>query len=285
MPFMRKLLSLTISCFLITNMPSESAAQTVHALKADIVTPQKSKTEFYVRLNHKPKKHNIFFLSNPHRLVIDVMNMDWKAQPLKPTGIIKKIRYGKRANGAGRIVLDLKKQASLGDFNISPHPRAQGKWLLKAVLNHGSVKLPHKIIVQKQTPPASPTPIKTPEKAIKSKPVSIMELHQRKQEKSLLLLLQSHLKTLLPLKKKKLKSHFLSSHKSLLKKNLNLPLNINSKKLVNAPMKFLSLLMQAMVAQTLVQSQKTDAVKKILSCVSPKSSIVKSMQQRVCVQF
>lgn len=136
MSFLKTLHAVTIAYVVMVFASPHSMAQPVQAQKADIRVPQSSTTEFYVRLNHKPKNHNIFFLNNPNRLVIDVMNMGWQAGALSPEGVIQKIRYGKRPNGAGRIVLDLASKANLADFNLIPHPREDKKWLLTAILHH-----------------------------------------------------------------------------------------------------------------------------------------------------
>ena len=139
MVFSRRFFSVLITSLMLLIGTGQGYTQVILALKADILAPTSKTTELYIRLDAKPQKHNIFFLQNPHRLVMDVMQMRWKAHALNPDGVIKKIRYGKRPDGSGRIVLDLKNKSHLHDFTIAPHPREKGKWLLKLILNHSTV--------------------------------------------------------------------------------------------------------------------------------------------------
>ncbi|MEM6603052.1 MAG: N-acetylmuramoyl-L-alanine amidase [Pseudomonadota bacterium] len=118
--------------------------QSVRAIKADIVTPSGSQTEFYVRLTEKPAARRVSFLQNPDRLVIDLKNMRWKAASIHHKGIIQRVRYGVQPGNYGRIVLDLKGKANLQSFDIVPHPREKKMWLMVAKLTHQALSRPKK---------------------------------------------------------------------------------------------------------------------------------------------
>ncbi|MEH6402969.1 MAG: N-acetylmuramoyl-L-alanine amidase [Sneathiella sp.] len=67
------------------------------------------KTRFVMEMSEKPN-YNIFFLSNPYRIVIDMQEVNWKASALggKGKGVIQDYRYGLFRKGTSRVVLDLK---------------------------------------------------------------------------------------------------------------------------------------------------------------------------------
>ncbi|MGH1471760.1 MAG: N-acetylmuramoyl-L-alanine amidase [Cellvibrionaceae bacterium] len=71
-----------------------------------------------------PVQHNMFMLSNPQRLVIDIQNAYFKAK-LSDIGIsntpVSKIRTGKRGEKDLRIVLDLKEAVDPKIFSLVKH--------------------------------------------------------------------------------------------------------------------------------------------------------------------
>ncbi|MGI1679151.1 MAG: N-acetylmuramoyl-L-alanine amidase [Cellvibrionaceae bacterium] len=71
-----------------------------------------------------PVQHNMFMLSNPRRLVIDIENARFKAD-LKELGIantpVSKIRTGKRGANDLRVVLDLKEKVDPKIFTLVKH--------------------------------------------------------------------------------------------------------------------------------------------------------------------
>ena len=107
------------------------------ATKGDIQFISPDMTAFYLRLSEKPIGQNVFFLNNPPRLVIDITGLVWNIpEGVSVGGVVKKIRYGQNKNGQARLVLDLNKTAKLLSFDITPHPREAGQWLLVAKLQH-----------------------------------------------------------------------------------------------------------------------------------------------------
>jgi len=86
--------------------PLSASAMDVSSVRLGI---HSDKTRFVMEMSEKPN-YNIFFLSNPYRIVIDMQEVNWKASALggKGKGIIKDYRYGLFRKGTSRVVLDLK---------------------------------------------------------------------------------------------------------------------------------------------------------------------------------
>lgn len=87
-------------------MPFNAFAMDVSSVRLGV---HSDKTRFVMEMSEKPK-YNIFFLSNPYRIVIDMQEVDWKASALggKGKGVIQDYRYGLFRKGTSRVVLDLK---------------------------------------------------------------------------------------------------------------------------------------------------------------------------------
>jgi len=70
---------------------------------------------------------NVFFLSDPYRVVIDLPEVGWRLPPRplpKRTGLFQRMRYGLFSPGKSRVVLDLSGPAALSrGFMMSPSAR------------------------------------------------------------------------------------------------------------------------------------------------------------------
>lgn len=80
-----------------------------------------------------PVQHNMFMLSNPRRLVIDIQNAKFKAD-LKQLAIdhtpVGKIRTGKRGERDLRVVLDLKEKVDPKIFSLVKHGNKSDRLVL-----------------------------------------------------------------------------------------------------------------------------------------------------------
>lgn len=86
-------------------IPPLAAAETViHGIRTG---ESAGSTRVVVDLSDKPD-WNLFVLSDPYRIVVDIGNADWdlKARPDPPRGLITSLRYGRFAADTGRIVLE-----------------------------------------------------------------------------------------------------------------------------------------------------------------------------------
>jgi N-acetylmuramoyl-L-alanine amidase len=70
----------------------------------------------------QPAEHNVFTLSNPDRIVIDLPDTS-AADALElpdATGVVRSVRTGPQADGALRVVLDLSQRSSPSSFALDP---------------------------------------------------------------------------------------------------------------------------------------------------------------------
>ncbi|TNE40489.1 MAG: N-acetylmuramoyl-L-alanine amidase [Alphaproteobacteria bacterium] len=68
-----------------------------------------NRTRFVMEMSEKPA-FNLFLLANPYRIVIDMPELDWKANENAPRnrGLIENYRYGLFKKNTSRVVLDVK---------------------------------------------------------------------------------------------------------------------------------------------------------------------------------
>lgn len=69
-------------------------------------------TRFVVELD-KVTAYQVFTLSNPYRVVIDMPELDWNGQDGKGTGLVRGYRYGLFRPGVSRIVIDAQKAVAI----------------------------------------------------------------------------------------------------------------------------------------------------------------------------
>lgn len=87
-------------------------------------------TRFVVDLS-ETVTYRVFTLANPHRVVIDLPETQWRLPPdtgLTGKGLVRGYRYGQYRKGTSRIVIDLWKPAAVSEHYILPggdgNPRA-----------------------------------------------------------------------------------------------------------------------------------------------------------------
>jgi N-acetylmuramoyl-L-alanine amidase len=125
------------------------------------IATQNGKTRIAVDLTQRVE-HNIFLLSDPHRVVIDIMpaHIDRAALPLPSgTGAVRRIRGANRKDGTARIVLDMATPAKPRSFMLAPNGK-QGDRLVIDLLPLGA---PRTI---KKAPSLTPQPVPTGRKII-----------------------------------------------------------------------------------------------------------------------
>lgn len=124
-------------------------AEAARAVKADVSFDGK-KTFFLVRLTEVTEQPRIFLMREPERVVIDLPDLSWEIPPsaLPVTGDIKNVRFGKRDNGDGRIVLDLNHRVTVSEATVKPHPSVPAYGLLRIALTPTGKK---KINLSKKT--------------------------------------------------------------------------------------------------------------------------------------
>lgn len=79
-------------------------------------------TRFVVDLS-ETVTYRVFTLANPHRVVIDLPEMQWRLPPdtgLTGKGLVRGYRYGQYRKGTSRIVIDLWKPAAVSEHYILP---------------------------------------------------------------------------------------------------------------------------------------------------------------------
>lgn len=99
-----RMIRLCILLFLLAAAPAMSAETVIQGIRTGDSAGQ---TRVVVDLSAKPD-WNLFVLSDPYRIVIDISNADWKlkARPDPPRGLLTGLRYGRFAADTGRIVLE-----------------------------------------------------------------------------------------------------------------------------------------------------------------------------------
>ena len=113
---MRRILGLILATFLCHSQ----AATTVQNIR---IWSAPDSTRVVLDVS-SPVSHEIIQLSNPDRTVIDIKNtlpIQRISQPKAEDKIIKQIRSGSRNNDDQRIVLDLKREASVNSFLLEPN--------------------------------------------------------------------------------------------------------------------------------------------------------------------
>lgn len=106
------------------------------------IATQDGKTRVAVDLTRRAE-HKIFTLSNPHRVVIDIMpgRIERSALPLPGgTGSVRQIRSANRDDGTVRIVLDMAAPAKPRSFLLAPNG-TQGDRLVIDLLPLGAPKI------------------------------------------------------------------------------------------------------------------------------------------------
>ena len=117
------------------------------------IATQDGKTRVAVDLTQRAE-HKIFMLSNPHRIVIDIMpgRIERSALPLpQGAGSVQRIRSANREDGTVRIVLDMAVPAKPRSFLLAPNGK-QGNRLVVDLLPLGAPRIVKKL--PKLTPPA-----------------------------------------------------------------------------------------------------------------------------------
>lgn len=113
MNFYRRVLLLLSGIFALSFFLATigSAATDVTAVRLGLHT---DKTRFVIELSEKPV-YNIFYLSNPYRIVIDMQEVNWKVPKTtkRKTGVIENYRFGLFRQGTSRLVLDLKQPVKI----------------------------------------------------------------------------------------------------------------------------------------------------------------------------
>jgi N-acetylmuramoyl-L-alanine amidase len=129
----------------------------VHAESVQIkdvrIAAHGGKTRVAIDLTQRAE-HKIFMLSNPHRVVVDIMpgRIERSALPLPPgTGSVQRIRSANRKDGTVRIVLDMVAPAKPRSFLLVPNGK-QGNRLVIDLLPLGAPRVVKKL--PKLSPPA-----------------------------------------------------------------------------------------------------------------------------------
>ncbi len=87
------------------------------------------KTRFVVEMTRQPA-YQIFTLSNPYRVVIDLPEMTWDAKKVKARGLVKGFRHGLFRPGVTRIVIDAAKPISIAKHFILDGAEGKGHRLV-----------------------------------------------------------------------------------------------------------------------------------------------------------
>ena len=138
-----------------------SAAQAQQTQVRDVrIASQPDRTRVALDLNQRAE-HKIFTLSNPHRVVIDIMpgRMSSAALPMPAgSGSVKRIRSANRQDGTVRIVLDLAAPVRPRSFLLAPDGQ-NGNRLVVDLLPLGAapvVKSAPQVSVPKPAPQGMP---------------------------------------------------------------------------------------------------------------------------------
>jgi len=109
-------------------------------------------------------QHKVFALDHPDRVVIDISNIDRKSaadfiNKAALKGVVTKMRYGSRDDGATRVVLELSKPVDPKSFSIQPNG-GYGYRLVVDLFNVGSAAASTAPVAPAAVaPPASPAPV------------------------------------------------------------------------------------------------------------------------------
>ncbi len=136
------------------------AAEPVH-IKDVRIAAQGGKTRVAIDLNRRVE-HKIFTLSNPHRVVIDIMpgRLERSALPLPAgSGAVRQIRGANRDDGTVRIVLDMATLAKPRSFLLAPNGK-QGDRLVVDLMPLDSPRTIKKAPLQVQSPASGPKAVR-----------------------------------------------------------------------------------------------------------------------------
>ena len=120
----------------VVAMPAQAAPVQIKDVR---IATQNGKTRIAVDLSQRVE-HKIFMLSNPHRVVIDIMpaRIERSALPLPAgSGAVRRIRGANRKDGTVRIVLDMATPAKPRSFLLAPNGK-QGDRLVVDLLPLGA---------------------------------------------------------------------------------------------------------------------------------------------------
>lgn len=115
--FWRKLLTLPpvaalAALVLWTGAASPAAAQAITDVRSGLHEQQ---TRFVLELD-RAQPFRAFILTNPHRAVIDLPDVEWRGEPpheQQSVGLVGNLRYGLFRPGISRVVIDLKGPATI----------------------------------------------------------------------------------------------------------------------------------------------------------------------------
>lgn len=110
-------------------------------------------------------QHKVFTLDHPDRVVIDISNIDRKSaadfiNKAALKGVVTKLRYGARDDGATRVVLEVSRPVDPKSFSIQPNG-GYGYRLVVDLFNPGSAAASAAPLapVAATAPPAAPAPV------------------------------------------------------------------------------------------------------------------------------
>ncbi len=87
----------------------------------------------------KPIPYSAFILSNPNRLVIDLPEVNWKAEKVKNIGLIMGLRFGLFKDGISRVVIDTKQPIKIiKDFILEPKGSNQNRLVFDIAIDNSN---------------------------------------------------------------------------------------------------------------------------------------------------
>ncbi len=134
----------------LTTMPAHAGPVQIKDVR---IATQGETTRVAIDLSQRVE-HKIFTLSNPHRVVIDILpgRIERSALPLPAgAGAVRKMRSANRQDGTARIVLDMSTQAKPRSFLLAPDGK-QGDRLVIDLLPLGSPRVIKKAPVLQVAP-------------------------------------------------------------------------------------------------------------------------------------
>jgi len=104
-----RVMLLALGAFIVLSAPP-TAAQTITDVRTGV---HEERTRFVLELD-QAQPYRAFILTDPHRAVIDLPDVEWSGTPPhqeKMTGLVGNLRYGLFRPGISRVVIDLKQPA------------------------------------------------------------------------------------------------------------------------------------------------------------------------------